>query len=172
MGSWWNPQFQLCQALSRSESATAILFSAYNKLFILLLILLHTSGNSIQPGKPYTFSSAFLLPSGKNLEIQFQMWMNSLKDIWSATKNCLIFNHTLSTSSVKLRCCRRMKNRFIRFKIVERLSDIFPLQLPIIDCLPQISRNWGKKDESFHDKLKLLFRVGGERLHPKTFLSI
>lgn len=85
MGSWWNPQFQLSQALSRSESATAILFNAYNKLFILLLILLHTSGNSIQPGRPYIFKCFLgfqVGERGKNPAVEMKPKTDFPKDIW------------------------------------------------------------------------------------------
>ncbi|CRK96838.1 CLUMA_CG009918, isoform A [Clunio marinus] len=57
----WNPgAFRWCQALSRSQSITTVLLSAYNKLFVLLLILLNTSGNSIQPGQDAVHITAIL----------------------------------------------------------------------------------------------------------------
>lgn len=52
MDAWRNPAFRWCKAISHSQSTTTtFLLNAYNKLFILLLILLNTSGNSIQPGE-------------------------------------------------------------------------------------------------------------------------
>ncbi|KAL7027214.1 hypothetical protein ACKWTF_005365 [Chironomus riparius] len=52
----WCPE----KTLIGSQSTTSILFNAYNKLFILLLILLNTSGNSIQPGQDATHITAIL----------------------------------------------------------------------------------------------------------------
>ncbi|KAG5685106.1 hypothetical protein PVAND_014304 [Polypedilum vanderplanki] len=48
------------QTLIRAHSTTSILLNAYNKLFILLLILLNTNGNSIQPGQDATHITAIL----------------------------------------------------------------------------------------------------------------